>query len=129
MGGELAHVSTGGHFYEPTLLLDINSSMQIFEEEIFGPVVAIFKFESEEEAVQVANSSQVGLAGYFYSQDLGQVWRVAEKLEVGMVGVNEGLLSTIEAPFGGIKQSGYGVEGSRYGIDEYINKKYVCIGI
>jgi succinate-semialdehyde dehydrogenase len=79
--------------------------------------------------VNIANGCQVGLAGYFYSQDVSQVWRVAEQLETGMVGVNEGLVSTIEAPFGGIKQSGFGVEGSKYGCDEYMNKKYVCMGV
>jgi succinate-semialdehyde dehydrogenase len=87
------------------------------------------RFKTEDEAVRNANSSEVGLAGYFFSQDLSQVWRVAEALEVGMVGVNEGIISTIEAPFGGIKQSGFGIEGSKYGIDEYMNKKFICMGI
>jgi succinate-semialdehyde dehydrogenase len=87
------------------------------------------RFKTEEEALAIANSTQVGLAGYFYSSDLSQIWRVAEKLEVGMVGVNEGIISTIEAPFGGIKQSGFGYEGSKYGLNEYMHSKYVCMGI
>jgi succinate-semialdehyde dehydrogenase len=89
----------------------------------------IQRFKTEEEAVRIANSVSVGLAGYFYSSDLSQIWRVAEQLEVGMVGVNESVISTIEAPFGGIKQSGMGWEGSKYGINEYLNNKYICMGI
>ena len=88
-----------------------------------------FRFKDEEDAVRLANAVSVGLAGYFYSSDLSQIWRVAEKLEVGMVGVNEGIISTIEAPFGGIKESGFGSEGSKYGINEYLNNKFVCMGI
>lgn len=123
--------STGdaGYFYEPTLITDINSSMDVSKEEIFGPVAAITKFKTEEEAINIANACDVGLAGYFYSQDPSQIWRVSEKLEVGMVGVNEAIISTIEAPFGGVKQSGFGYEGSKYGINEYLNNKYVCMGI
>jgi succinate-semialdehyde dehydrogenase len=87
------------------------------------------RFKTEDEAVRIANSSDVGLAGYFYSSDHSQIWRVAERLEVGMVGANESAISTIEAPFGGVKQSGFGSEGSKYGIDEYMHKKYICMGI
>ncbi len=89
----------------------------------------LLRFKTEEEAIRIANSSDVGLAGYFYSKDHSQIWRVAEKLEVGMVGANESVISTIEAPFGGVKQSGFGSEGSKYGIDEYLHKKYICMGI
>lgn len=132
-GGQvvLGGKSTGdkGFFYEPTLITDINLNMEISTEEIFGPVAAITKFKTEEEAISIANACDVGLAGYFYSQDPSQIWRVSEKLEVGMVGVNEAAISTIEAPFGGVKQSGFGYEGSKYGIDEYMNNKFVCMGI
>ena len=121
--------SFGANFYEPTLISGVNLSMDISQEEIFGPVASIIKFKTEEEAISIANSVSVGLAGYFYSSDLSQVWRVAEKLEVGMVGVNESIISTIEAPFGGVKQSGFGYEGSKYGINEYLHNKYVCMGI
>lgn len=102
--------------------------LKVFHEETFGPLVAISRFNSEEEVLKKANATEVGLAGYFYSQDVAQVFRVAKKLQVGMVGVNEGLISTAQAPFGGIKQSGIGREGSRFGIDEYAEIKYVCLG-
>ncbi|XP_038137100.1 succinate-semialdehyde dehydrogenase, mitochondrial [Cyprinodon tularosa] len=117
-----------GSFMEPTLLADVTTEMLCTKEETFGPLVPVIRFETEEEALAVANSAQVGLAGYFYSQDVSQIWRVAEALEVGMVGVNEGLLSTPEASFGGVKQSGLGREGSKYGIDEYLEVKYMCFG-
>ncbi|XP_047214952.1 succinate-semialdehyde dehydrogenase, mitochondrial isoform X1 [Girardinichthys multiradiatus] len=117
-----------GSFMEPTLLTDVTADMLCTKEETFGPLVPVIRFETEEEALAVANAANVGLAGYFYSQDVGQIWRVAEALEVGMVGVNEGLLSTPEATFGGVKQSGLGREGSRYGIDEYLEVKYMCYG-
>ncbi|MED6275817.1 Succinate-semialdehyde dehydrogenase, mitochondrial [Characodon lateralis] len=113
---------------EPTLLTDVTADMLCTKEETFGPLVPVIRFETEEEALAVANAANVGLAGYFYSQDVGQIWRVAEALEVGIVGVNEGLLSTPEATFGGVKQSGLGREGSKYGIDEYIEVKYMCYG-
>ena len=119
----------GGNFYEPTLISGVNASMDIAREEIFGPVASIIKFKTEDEAVKIANSVSVGLAGYFYSSDISQVWRVAEKLEVGMVGVNEAIISTIEAPFGGVKHSGFGYEGSKYGINEYLHNTYVCMGL
>ncbi|KAM4568020.1 succinate-semialdehyde dehydrogenase, mitochondrial [Fundulus diaphanus] len=117
-----------GSFMEPTLLADVTTDMLCTKEETFGPLVPVIRFETEEEALAVANAADVGLAGYFYSQDVGQMWRVAEALEVGMVGVNEGLLSTPEATFGGVKQSGLGREGSRYGVDEYLEVKYMCFG-
>ncbi|TRY86363.1 hypothetical protein DNTS_012141 [Danionella cerebrum] len=117
-----------GSFMEPTLLSSVTPDMICMREETFGPLVPVVKFNTEQEALAIANASPVGLAGYFYSRDLSQIWRVAEQMEVGMVGVNEGLLSSIEAPFGGVKQSGLGREGSKYGIDEYLEIKYVCLG-
>lgn len=130
-----AHLVTGGNphklgglFYEPTILTEVTEDMPCFKEEIFGPVVAVRKFETEEEALQIANNSDRGLAAYFYSQDVSQVWRVARRLETGMIGINEGLISATEGAFGGVKQSGIGREGSRHGIDDYTNIKYICIG-
>ncbi|XP_047453890.1 succinate-semialdehyde dehydrogenase, mitochondrial [Mugil cephalus] len=117
-----------GSFMEPTLLADVTTDMICTKEETFGPLLPVIRFTTEEEALSVANASNVGLAGYFYSQDVSQIWRVAEELEVGLVGVNEGLLSTSEACFGGVKQSGLGREGSKYGIDEYLEVKYMCFG-
>lgn len=128
LGGKPSSILSG-NFYEPTLISDIQPDMAIAKEEIFGPVAAIIKFTTEEDALRIANSVEVGLGGYFYSQDISQIWRVAEKLEVGMVGVNESIISTIEAPFSGIKQSGFGYEGSKYGINEYLHNKYVCLGV
>ncbi|XP_066208532.1 succinate-semialdehyde dehydrogenase, mitochondrial [Saccopteryx leptura] len=118
----------GKNFFEPTLLSNVTRDMLCLREETFGPLAPVIKFDTEEEAVEIANATDVGLAGYFYSQDPAQIWRVAERLEVGMVGVNEGLLSSVECPFGGVKQSGLGREGSKYGIDEYLEIKYVCFG-
>ncbi|XP_043921682.1 succinate-semialdehyde dehydrogenase, mitochondrial [Protopterus annectens] len=120
--------SLGGTFFQPTLLSDVTTDMMCTQEETFGPVAPVIKFDSEEEAIAIANSVNVGLAGYFFSQDPAQIWRVAEQLEVGMVGVNEGIVSSAEAPFGGVKQSGIGREGSKYGIDEYLEIKYICYG-
>ncbi|XP_074062021.1 succinate-semialdehyde dehydrogenase, mitochondrial [Macrotis lagotis] len=120
--------SFGNNFFEPTLLSNVTPDMLCSQEETFGPLAPVIKFDTEEEALAIANAMDVGLAGYFYSQDPAQIWRVAEQLEVGMVGVNEGLLSTVECPFGGVKQSGLGREGSKYGIDEYLELKYVCYG-
>ncbi|XP_069142058.1 succinate-semialdehyde dehydrogenase, mitochondrial-like isoform X2 [Argopecten irradians] len=117
-----------GNFFLPTLLSQVTGEMRCATEETFGPVAPILKFKTEEEAVAVANVTSSGLAGYFYSQDIAQIWRVAEKLETGLVGVNEGLVSVPEAPFGGWKESGLGSEGSKYGINEYLNLKYVCMG-
>nr|XP_012419978.1 PREDICTED: succinate-semialdehyde dehydrogenase, mitochondrial isoform X2 [Odobenus rosmarus divergens] len=118
----------GKNFFEPTLLSNVTRDMLCSHEETFGPLAPVIKFDTEEEAVAIANAADVGLAGYFYSQDPAQIWRVAERLEVGMVGVNEGLISSVECPFGGVKQSGLGREGSKYGIDEYLELKYVCFG-
>ncbi|XP_073733736.1 succinate-semialdehyde dehydrogenase, mitochondrial isoform X2 [Callorhinus ursinus] len=118
----------GKNFFEPTLLSNVTRDMLCSHEETFGPLAPVIKFDTEEEAVAIANAAEVGLAGYFYSQDPAQIWRVAERLEVGMVGVNEGLISSVECPFGGVKQSGLGREGSKYGIDEYLELKYVCFG-
>jgi succinate-semialdehyde dehydrogenase/glutarate-semialdehyde dehydrogenase len=117
----------GGQFYEPTVLATCNSSMLIAHEETFGPVAPLFRFDTEEDVVRLANASDVGLAGYFYARDLGRVFRVAEALEVGSVGVNDGVIATEVAPFGGVKESGMGREGSRYGVDEYLELKYVSL--
>ncbi|XP_072249565.1 succinate-semialdehyde dehydrogenase, mitochondrial isoform X2 [Leuresthes tenuis] len=117
-----------GSFMEPTLLADVTTEMLCTQEETFGPLVPVIRFDTEDEALAIANASNVGLAGYFYSQDVSQIWRVAEALEVGLVGINEGLLSTPEATFGGVKQSGLGREGAKYGIDEYLEVKYMCLG-
>jgi succinate-semialdehyde dehydrogenase/glutarate-semialdehyde dehydrogenase len=119
----------GGTFYEPTLLGDVSPQAKLAREEIFGPVAPLFHFETEDEAVHMANDTEFGLAAYFYSRDLARVWRVSRRLEYGMVGINSGILSTAVAPFGGVKQSGYGREGSRHGIDEYVQLKYLCMGI
>jgi succinate-semialdehyde dehydrogenase/glutarate-semialdehyde dehydrogenase len=102
--------------------------MRVAQEEIFGPVAPLFRFKTDAEAIQMANDTEFGLAAYFYSRDLRRVWRVAEKLQYGMVGINTGILSTAVAPFGGVKQSGMGREGSRYGIEAYIDTKYLCLG-
>jgi succinate-semialdehyde dehydrogenase/glutarate-semialdehyde dehydrogenase len=118
----------GGTFYAPTVLLDVDARMRIASEETFGPVAPLFRFASEEEAIALANASEAGLAGYFYSRDLARVWRVMEALECGIVGVNTGLISTEVAPFGGVKQSGVGREGSKYGLHDYTELKYVCLG-
>jgi succinate-semialdehyde dehydrogenase/glutarate-semialdehyde dehydrogenase len=118
----------GGTFYEPTVLTGVTPDMQIFREETFGPVAPLIPFRDDAEVVALANRSEFGLASYFYSRDIGRVWRVAEALEYGMVGVNTGLITTEVAPFGGVKESGLGREGSKYGIDEYVEVKYVCFG-
>ncbi|QAU34230.1 NADP-dependent succinate-semialdehyde dehydrogenase [Janthinobacterium sp. 17J80-10] len=118
----------GGNFYAPTILADATPDMAIFREETFSPVAPIFRFQTEEEAIRMANDTEFGLASYFYGRDIGRVWRVAEALEYGMVGINEGLISTELAPFGGIKESGNGREGSKYGIDDYLEIKYLCLG-
>ncbi len=118
----------GGTFYEPTVLLDVDAGMLIAHEETFGPVAPLFRFSSEAEVITQSNHTEVGLAGYFYTRDLARAFRVAEALECGIVGVNTGLISTEVAPFGGIKQSGVGREGSKYGMDDYTELKYICIG-
>ena len=118
----------GGLFFEPTVLANCNAEMKIAHEETFGPVAPLFRFETEEEVIGLANDIEVGLSGYFFARDIGRIFRVAEAMEVGMVGVNTGLISTEVAPFGGVKESGMGREGSKYGIDEYVEVKYVCLG-
>ncbi|MES9873475.1 MAG: NAD-dependent succinate-semialdehyde dehydrogenase [Candidatus Sedimenticola sp. 6PFRAG7] len=121
--------SRGGTFFEPTLITDVSSDMLCASEETFGPLAPLFRFSTEEEAITMANDTEYGLAAYFYSNNLGRVWRVSEALEYGMVGVNAGILSTAVAPFGGVKQSGIGREGSKYGLDEYLEMKYLCVDI
>ena len=117
-----------GLFFQPTVLTNATPAMRVAKEEIFGPVAPVFRFHTEKEAIDMANDTEYGLAAYFYSRDVARCWRVAEALEYGMVGINEGLISTELAPFGGIKQSGLGREGSKYGIDEYLEIKYMCFG-
>ncbi|MQP67256.1 succinate-semialdehyde dehydrogenase [Niveispirillum sp. SYP-B3756] len=119
----------GGCFFQPTVIVDVTPEMRLAREEIFGPVAAIQRFQDEGDVVARANDTEYGLAAYFYSRKLARIWRVAEALEYGMVGVNEGLISTESAPFGGVKQSGLGREGSKYGIDEYLETKYLCLGL
>ena len=121
--------SLGGTFYEPTILSNVTNDMLITYEETFGPVAPIIAFESDEEAIRLANNSQFGLASYFYSRDIGRIWKAAEALEYGIVGVNSGIISNEVGPFGGVKQSGLGREGSVYGMDEYLELKYVCLGL
>lgn len=118
----------GGTFFEPTILLDVTSDMRVASEETFGPVAPLFRFTKEADVLRMANATEYGLAAYFYTRDLARSWRVQEALEYGLVGVNTGLMSTEVAPFGGVKESGLGREGSRYGIDEYTEMKYVCVG-
>jgi succinate-semialdehyde dehydrogenase / glutarate-semialdehyde dehydrogenase len=122
----------GGHkvgtrFFEPTVLANATNDMLCAREETFGPVAPVFKFKTEAEAIALANNTEFGLASYFYSRDIGRIFRVGEALEYGMVGVNTGLISTAEVPFGGVKQSGLGREGSHHGIDDYVELKYLCI--
>ncbi|MCX4162415.1 MULTISPECIES: NADP-dependent succinate-semialdehyde dehydrogenase [Paraburkholderia] len=130
-----ARIVTGGKrhalghgFFEPTVLADVTPAMKVARDETFGPLAPLFRFSSDEEVIQLANDTEFGLAAYFYSRDIGRVWRVAEALEYGMVGINTGLISNEVAPFGGVKQSGLGREGSHYGIDDYVVIKYLCMG-
>ena len=118
----------GGTFFEPTVLTGVDTQMKVAREETFGPVAPLFRFEDEGEAIRLANDTEFGLAAYFYSRDIGKVWRVAEALEYGIVGVNVGIISAPEAPFGGMKESGIGREGSHHGIDEFLEVKYHCVG-
>ena len=118
----------GGTFFEPTVLVDVTTDMAVTREETFGPVAPLFRFETEEQAIQMANDTEFGLASYFYSRDIGRVWRVSEGLEYGIIGINVGIISTEVAPFGGMKESGIGREGSHYGIDEFLEIKYLCMG-
>jgi succinate-semialdehyde dehydrogenase/glutarate-semialdehyde dehydrogenase len=130
-----AHVAAGGGrsdlgscFIEPTLLTGVKTDMRVFSEEIFGPVAPLFRFEDEDDAIALANDTEFGLASYFYSRDIGRIWRVSEGLEYGIVGVNTGIISNEMAPFGGVKESGQGREGSKYGLDDYLEIKYMCLG-
>ena len=118
----------GECFFEPTVLTDVNQDMKVAKLEIFGPIAPLMKFSTEEEALQIANDTVFGLASYIYTRDIGRIWRVSEALEYGMVGINEGIISNEMAPFGGVKQSGLGREGSKYGIEDYLEIKYLCIG-
>ena len=120
--------SLGGTFFEPTVLTDVDTQMKIAREETFGPVAPMFRFRSEEDAIAMANDTEFGLAAYFYSRDIGRIWRVAEGVEYGIVGINTGIISTESAPFGGMKESGIGREGSYYGMDEFLEVKYLCMG-
>ena len=128
-GGQRAVVAGGqGAFFQPTVLSNVNATMRVAREEIFGPVAPVFKFDTEADAIRLANDTEFGLASYFFSRDIGRIWRVSEGLEYGMVGVNTGIISTCEVPFGGVKQSGLGREGARQGIEDYVEAKYVCLG-
>ena len=130
-----ARVAAGGQrselgkcFVEPTVLTDVSDDMRVFREEIFGPVAPLLKFRTEDEAIAMANDTEFGLACYFYARDVGRIWRVGEALEYGIVGINEGIISNEMAPFGGVKESGQGREGSKYGLDDYLEIKYMCVG-
>ncbi|HEV7714658.1 MAG TPA: aldehyde dehydrogenase family protein, partial [Steroidobacteraceae bacterium] len=118
----------GGTFFEPTVLVDVKTTMAVTREETFGPIAPLFRFDTEAEAIRMANDTEFGLASYFYTRDLARSWRVSEALEYGIVGLNTGIISTEVAPFGGIKESGFGREGSKYGILDYTELKYVCVG-
>ncbi len=118
----------GDRFVEPTILTGVTDDMRVFREEIFGPVAPLMRFSTEEEAIAMANDTEFGLASYFYSRDIGRIWRVSEALEYGIVGINEGIISNEMAPFGGVKESGQGREGSKYGLDDYLEIKYMCLG-
>lgn len=127
-GGKQKTLNDAGSFYEPTVLTGVLPSMEISSEEIFGPIAPVIKFDAEEEVIKMANDTPFGLASYFYGRDYARIWRVAEALEYGMVGINTGMISTAVAPFGGIKQSGFGREGSKYGMDDFLVMKYLCWG-
>jgi succinate-semialdehyde dehydrogenase/glutarate-semialdehyde dehydrogenase len=119
----------GGTYFQPTVLANVTADMKIAHEETFGPLAGVIRFTDEADAIAQANASEFGLASYVYARDIGRVWRVAEALEAGMVGINTGLISTEVAPFGGVKQSGLGREGSRHGLDDYMEVKYLCMGL
>ena len=121
-------IADGPHYFAPTVLSDVTAGMVLLEEETFGPVVPLLRFRNEADVVRQANDTPYGLAAYFYSRDVARIWRVADKLESGIVGINEGAFASEAAPFGGIKESGYGREGSRYGLDDYLHTKYLCHG-
>jgi succinate-semialdehyde dehydrogenase/glutarate-semialdehyde dehydrogenase len=133
--GRGAKIVTGGKrhnlghgFFQPTIVTGVTAQMDIAQEEIFGPVAAIQRFKTEQEAIDIANNTPYGLAAYFYTKDNARVWRVSEKLEYGIIGINEGIFSTEVAPFGGIKESGIGREGSKYGLDDFLEIKFLCVG-
>lgn len=126
LGGRIDEA--GSQFYQPTILTDVRADMEIARQEIFGPVAALQTFDTEQQAIALANDTEYGLAAYFYSRDVGRVFRVAQALQFGMVGINDGIISNAAAPFGGVKQSGYGREGSHYGLDDYTELKYLCLG-
>ena len=119
----------GGTFFEPTVVTDVTPQMMVAREETFGPIAPLFRFKTEADAIRMANDTEFGLAAYFYTRDLSRSWRVSEALEYGIVGLNTGIISTEVAPFGGVKESGFGREGSKYGIVDYTELKYVCVGI
>lgn len=119
----------GGLYYQPTVIKGVTRKMRMMQEEIFGPVAPLFEFSSEDEAIRLANDTEFGLASYFYTRDPGRIFRVSESLEYGMVGINTGIMSSEVAPFGGVKQSGFGREGSQHGVDEYLSTKYTCLAI
>lgn len=127
-GGQRLNNSADSLIYEPTILTNVDKNMDVYKEEIFGPVAPVFKFKTEDEVIGYANDTPFGLASYFYGKDYARIWRVAEALEYGMVGINTGMISTAVAPFGGIKESGFGREGSKYGMDDYLEIKYLCFG-
>jgi succinate-semialdehyde dehydrogenase/glutarate-semialdehyde dehydrogenase len=127
-GGERASGQASERFFTPTVLADVTPDMLCSREETFGPVAPVFRFSTEAEVVELANATEFGLASYFYSRDIGRIFRVGEALEYGMVGVNTGLISTAEVPFGGVKQSGLGREGAHQGMDDYVEVKYLCLG-
>ena len=118
----------GGRFVEPTILSGVTTEMRVFREEIFGPVSPLIVFDTEEEAIALGNDTEFGLSAYFCARDIGRIWRVAEGLEHGIIGINEGIISNTMAPFGGMKESGNGREGSKYGLEDYLEIKYLCIG-
>jgi succinate-semialdehyde dehydrogenase/glutarate-semialdehyde dehydrogenase len=129
-GGEQVRPAgaTGTTFFAPTVIGNASHDMRLAHEETFGPVIALFPFDDEAQVINMANDTPFGLAAYFYARDIARVWRVAERLETGIVGINEGALAAEAAPFGGVKESGYGREGSRYGLDDYMHTKYLCLG-
>ena len=126
VGGE--RHSMGGTFFQPTLLVDVTPTMEVTREETFGPLAPLYRFTTDEEGISLANDTEFGLAAYFYARDVNRIWKVSEGLESGIVGINTGLISTEVAPFGGFKESGIGREGSHYGLDDYLEIKYLCYG-
>ena len=128
LAGGMRH-ALGGSFFAPTVIADVTDDMRVAKEETFGPLAPIFKFDTEDEVVRKANDTEFGLAAYFYTRDLGRSWRIGEKLEYGLVGINSGIISNPVAPFGGVKESGNGREGSKYGLDDYLEIKYMCMDL